>query len=344
MIFRVFRGKLQILDRCLVTCMALCYTMPDKSNDSVRGTGNEDDMTKQEQIARLKAEKDAVILAHYYVSPEVQQVADYIGDSFYLSKQAQGLPNSVIVFCGVNFMGESGKLLSPEKKVLMPDLHADCPMAHMVTKEEVDRYRAEYPDLAVVCYINSTAEIKSWSDVCVTSANAVKVIGNLPNHHILFIPDRNLGTYVGQQLPEKHVMVVQGHCPIHANLSAGELLELKQAHPHAQVLVHPECSQEVRELADFIGSTSGIIQYATADENSEFIIATEVGVLYELQRRNPGKHFYFPKTTPVCPDMKTITLDKIIRVLKTGENAISVPDAMTAPAGRPLERMLELAK
>ena len=301
-------------------------------------------MSPQEEIARLKAEKNAVILAHYYVEPEVQAVADYIGDSFYLSKMAQGLDNPVIVYCGVNFMGESGKLLSPHKKVLMPDMRADCPMAHMVTKEEVQRCRAAYPDLAVVCYINSTAEIKSWSDVCVTSANAVKVIRNLPNHDILFIPDRNLGTYVGSQLPEKNVMVVKGFCPIHNHMSAAELQALKDAHPAARVLVHPECPAEVRAMADFLGSTSGIINYATEHADTEYIIATEIGVRYKLEQLNPGKHFYFPKTTPICPDMKTITLEKIIQVLKTGDNDISVPAELVPASKRPLERMLELAK
>ena len=301
-------------------------------------------MTKQEEIAKLKKEKNAVILAHYYVRPEIQQVADYIGDSFYLSKMAQGLENPVIVFCGVNFMGESGKLLSPQKTVLMPDMQADCPMAHMVTKEEVDRYRAQYEDLAVVCYINSTAEIKTWSDVTVTSANAVKVIRNLPNKNILFIPDKNLGTYVGQQIPEKNVMVVNGCCPIHDRISAKELQELKQAHPDAPMLVHPECPEQVRLLADFIGSTTGIIKYATEHPQKEYIIGTEMGVLYDLQNKNPDKTFYFPKTTPICPDMKMITLDKIIHVLKTGENSIDVPQERKAPAGRTLERMLELSK
>lgn len=301
-------------------------------------------MSRQEEIARLKAEKNAVILAHYYVEPEVQAVADYIGDSFYLSKMAQGLDNPVIVYCGVNFMGESGKLLSPNKKVLMPDLHADCPMAHMVTKEEVQRYRDQYPDLAVVCYINSTAEIKSWSDVCVTSANAVKVIRNLPNHDILFIPDKNLGTYVSQQLPDKNVMVIQGFCPIHNRISAAELQALKAAHPAAKVLVHPECPEAVRQMADFIGSTSGIIKFATEQADQEYIVATEVGVRYKLEQQNPGKVFYFPQTAPVCPDMKTITLDKIIQILKTGENDISVPAELVPASRRPLERMLELAK
>lgn len=301
-------------------------------------------MTKQEEIAALKAEKNAVILAHYYVEPDIQEVADYIGDSFSLSKLAQGLPNPTIVYCGVNFMGESGKLLSPHKQVLMPDIHADCPMAHMVRKEDVDRFRKEYPDLAVVCYINSTAEIKTWSDVCVTSANAVKVIRNLPNRNILFIPDRNLGRYVAQQLPEKHVMVADGCCPIHDRISADELRALKEAHPQAELLVHPECSETVRQMADFIGSTTGIIQHATDSPCTTFIIGTEVGVLYDLQKKNPNKTFLFPQTTPVCPDMKTITLDKIIHVLKTEANSVHVPAEVACAAGRPLERMLELAK
>ncbi len=301
-------------------------------------------MTKQEEIAKLKAEKDAVILAHYYVAPDVQEVADYIGDSFYLSKLAQGLPNAAIVFCGVNFMGESGKLLSPDKQVLLPDVHADCPMAHMVRKEDVDRFRQDYPDLAVVCYINSTAEIKTWADVCVTSANAVKVVRSLPNQDILFIPDQNLGQYVAQQVPEKNVMVVDGYCPIHHVISADELRALQTDHPQAQLLVHPECPPAVRALADYIGSTSGIIKYATENEGQEFIVATEAGVLYELQKKNPHKTFYFPPTTPVCPDMKTITLDKIIHVLKTGENQTNLSTEVAATAKLPLERMLELSK
>ena len=301
-------------------------------------------MGKQEEIARLKAEKNAVILAHYYVAPEVQEVADYVGDSFYLSKLAQGLDNPIIVYCGVGFMGESGKLLSPEKQVLMPDAHADCPMAHMVRKEDVDAMRAKYPDLAVVCYINSTAEIKTWSDVCVTSANAVKVVRALPNHNILFIPDKNLGRYVGEQLPEKNVMVLDGYCPIHNVIKPAEIAALKAAHPAAKVAVHPECPKVVLELADYVGSTSGIIKYATESDASEFIIGTEMGVSFDLQRKNPGKHFYFPETTPICPDMKTITLDKIIQVLKTGENAVSVSEEIAATADKPLKRMLELSK
>ncbi len=297
----------------------------------------------KEQIKKLKEEKDAIILAHYYVEPEIQEIADYVGDSFYLSKIAATLPNQTLVYCGVSFMGESGCLLSPDKKVLMPDAQADCPMAHMVTKEEVDEARRTYEDLAVVCYINSTAEIKSWSDISVTSANAVKIVKNLPNKNILFIPDKNLGRFVAEQVPEKNVILVKGCCPIHDTMAAEEIRELKASHPDAAVLVHPECSAEVTALADYIGSTSGIIQYASSCKEKELIIGTEIGVLYELKKQNPDKTFLFPKTTPVCHDMKLITLEKVLHVLKTGENQAGVEAKQAEAAGKTLTRMLELA-
>lgn len=301
-------------------------------------------MTKQEEIKQLKQEKDAVLLAHYYVNPEVQEIADYVGDSFYLSKVAAELSNKTIVFCGVSFMGESGKLLNPEKAVLMPDASADCPMAHMVTKQEVEEARLRYEDLAVVCYINSTAEIKSWSDVCVTSANAVQIVKNLPNKNILFIPDKNLGRYVAQQVPEKNVVLVNGYCPIHEKMLAKEIKDLKERYPQAEVLAHPECNEEVVALADYIGSTTGILKQATKSNATQFIIATEVGVRYELEKQNPTKQFFFPETTPICADMKKITLDKIIQVLTTGDNDAIVPQAIVEPSKNTLKRMLELAK
>lgn len=301
-------------------------------------------MTIQEEIKKLKEEKNAVILAHYYVRPEVQEIADYIGDSFYLSKVAAKLENPIIVYCGVSFMGESGCLLSPDKRVLMPDITADCPMAHMVTKAEIDVARAQYDDLAVVCYINSTAEIKSWSDVSVTSANAVKIVRNLPNKNILFVPDKNLGRFVAAQVPEKNVMLVKGCCPIHENISAVEIKELKEAHPKAELLVHPECCKEVTDMADFLGSTLEIIEYVTANEKKEWIIGTEIGVLYELQKRNPDNHFYFPKTEPVCRDMKLITLEKVLHVLQTEENQAFVAEHQAEAAKNTLDKMLELAK
>lgn len=300
-------------------------------------------MTKQEEIKQLKLEKDAVLLAHYYVPAEVQEIADYVGDSFYLSKVASKLTNKVLVFCGVSFMGESGKLLNPDKAVLMPDASADCPMAHMVTKAEIDDVRARYEDLAVVCYINSTAEIKSWSDVCVTSANAVQIVKKLPNQNILFIPDKNLGRYVAEQVPEKNVMLVKGYCPVHEEMKVKEIQELKQLHPLAEVLAHPECNASVLSIADYIGSTTGILKQAAASNAKEFIIATEIGVCYELEKQNPKKTFYFPKTEPVCMDMKKITLDGILHVLRTGENGAAVASNIAEPSKATLNRMLELA-
>ena len=300
-------------------------------------------MTKQEEIKQLKLEKDAVLLAHYYVPAEVQEIADYVGDSFYLSKVASKLTNKVLVFCGVSFMGESGKLLNPDKAVLMPDASADCPMAHMVTKAEIDDVRARYEDLAAVCYINSTAEIKSWSDVCVTSANAVQIVKKLPNQNILFIPDKNLGRYVAEQVPEKNVMLVKGYCPVHEEMKVKEIQELKQLHPLAEVLAHPECNASVLSIADYIGSTTGILKQAAASNAKEFIIATEIGVRYELEKQNPKKTFYFPKTEPVCMDMKKITLDGILHVLRTGENGAAVASNIAEPSKATLNRMLELA-
>lgn len=300
-------------------------------------------MTKQEEIKQLKLEKDAVLLAHYYVPAQVQEIADYVGDSFYLSKVASKLTNKVLVFCGVSFMGESGKLLNPDKAVLMPDASADCPMAHMVTKAEIDDVRARYEDLAVVCYINSTAEIKSWSDVCVTSANAVQIVKKLPNQNILFIPDKNLGRYVAEQVPEKNVMLVKGYCPVHEEMKVKEIQELKQLHPLAEVLAHPECNASVLSIADYIGSTTGILKQAAASNAKEFIIATEIGVRYELEKQNPKKTFYFPKTEPVCMDMKKITLDGILHVLRTGENGAAVASNIAEPSKATLNRMLELA-
>ena len=301
-------------------------------------------MTIQEEINALKAEKDAVILAHYYVEPEVQELADYVGDSFYLSKVAAGLQCRVLVFCGVSFMGESACLLSPEKEVLMPDMAADCPMAHMVTEDEVLKYRGYYDDLAVVCYINSTAEIKSWSDVCVTSANAVDIVRRLPQKNILFIPDKNLGRYVAAQVPEKNVMLVNGCCPVHQEMQLAELQALKEAHPEAAVCVHPECNEAVTAMADYVGSTSGIIKFASESKGQEFIIGTEVGVLYKLQAENPDKRFYFAATTPVCRDMKLVTLEKVLSVLQEGGNRVTVPAELAAKAKKPLEQMLALAK
>ena len=299
-------------------------------------------MTITEEIQHWKKKRNAVILAHYYVSEAVQELADYVGDSFYLSKIAVGLKETTIVFCGVSFMGESAKILNPHKTVLMPDATADCAMAHMATPETIQAMREKYEDLAVVCYINSTAELKRHSDVCVTSANAVQIVRSLPNYYIFFIPDRNLARFVAQQVPEKHIVLNEGYCPIHEQIALQQVQDLKKVHPSAKILVHPECPQAVCDLADYIGSTSGIIAYATANPAEEFIVCTEIGVDHELKKRNPGKKFYFPKTEPVCHDMKSITPEKILQVLKTGANEVYINESLRESSKKPLEMMLEL--
>ena len=301
-------------------------------------------MTVIDEIEALKREKNAVILAHYYVNPEIQEIADYIGDSFYLSKVAVGLKEQTIVFCGVSFMGESAKVLNPKKTVLMPEASADCPMAHMADAQTIQKMREQYEDLAVVCYINSTAELKKYSDVCVTSANAVKIVKALPNQNIFFIPDKNLAHYVAEQVPEKHFVYNEGYCPIHEKMRVEEIREAKEQHPQAEVLTHPECPKAILELSDYIGSTSGIIQYAAKSDCKEFIICTENGVRFNLEQENPDKKFYFAKTEPVCEGMKSITLEKVLHVLKTGENEVHMSEELRIASRKPLEKMLELAK
>ena len=301
-------------------------------------------MTVTEQIQALKKEKNAVILAHYYVPDEVQEIADYIGDSFYLSKVAATTDADVLVLCGVSFMGESARILNPEKTVLLPDMEADCPMAHMADREKIQELKKQYEDLAVVCYINSTAELKTCADVCVTSANALEIVRALPNRHIFFIPDENLGRYVASKIPDKHFIFNDGHCPVHARLSLEAVERAKKEHPGAEVLVHPECVPEVLALADYIGSTSGIIRYAGGSSCKSFIICTEEGVLCELKKRNPDRQFYMVTDDFRCPDMKKVTLDKVLKVLEEGCNRVEVDPELSRTSMRPLERMLELAR
>ncbi len=295
-----------------------------------------------EEIKRLKEERNAVILAHYYVDSQVQAMADYVGDSFYLAKVASMTDKETIVFCGVRFMGESAKMLNPDRCVLLPDETADCPMAHMASEEQIARLRAQTEDLAVVCYINSSAKLKSLSDVCVTSSNAVRIVGALPNKNILFIPDANLGAYVQERFPEKNFYFSGGYCPVHAVLLPQDILTEKKAHPQAKFLVHPEARGEVCALADFIGSTSEIIEYAQKSDAESFILGTEPGVLYELKNRCPGKTFY--PVTPVCEDMKRITPEKLLSCLRDGKYEVKLDAALCERAKRPLERMLELAR
>lgn len=299
---------------------------------------------KFEKIKKLKEEKDAIILAHYYTEPEVQKIADYVGDSYFLGEKARQVKEKVIVMCGVSFMGESVKLLNKDKIVLLPDMSADCPMAHMATVEKIKEMREKYEDLAVVCYVNSTAELKAHSDVCVTSANALKIAERLPNKNIFFIPDQHLARYISTKLPEKNFIFNEGWCPIHNELTKEELLKAKEKYPNAKVAIHPECSIETVELGDYVGSTSGIIKYVTESDAKEFIICTEDGVLYELQEKNPNKKFYLPKEKFQCVGMKKITLDKIINSLETLEPQVHLKDEIITEANKPLENMLEMAK
>lgn len=296
------------------------------------------------EIEQLKKEKNAVILAHYYVPDEVQEIADYIGDSFYLSKIAKNTDADVIVFAGVSFMGESAKILNPDKTVLLPDGEADCAMAHMATMEKVNEMREQYEDLAVVCYINSTAELKTVSDVCVTSANAVKIVRALPNKNIFFIPDGNLAAYVAEQVPEKNVIPNDGFCPVHKAVTPESILALKKQYPDAEFLVHPECIKDVLALADFVGSTSAIIQYAQEAEKKEFLVGTEEGVMYELRKKCPDKIFHSAMQGNQCKDMKMVTLKKVRDSLKNGVHTVEVSEKTREGAKRALDAMLNLAK
>lgn len=298
----------------------------------------------KEDILRLKREKDVVILAHYYVDGKVQELADFVGDSYFLAKKATEVSEQNILFCGVSFMGESAKILNPGKRVIMADETADCPMAHMVDVDRIAEIRQKYPGAAVVCYVNSTAEIKTYSDVCVTSSNALRVVRALPNRDIFFIPDENLGRYIAGQLPEKNFIFNDGFCHVHTSIYKEELLHAKELHPNALVLAHPECKEDVLAISDFIGSTSEILNFAELSEAKEFIICTEMGVFYELELKNPGKKFYSVGHRQFCPNMKKISVEKVLHALETLEPIVEIDEKQRINAARPLGRMLELAK
>lgn len=296
------------------------------------------------RIEELKRTRDAVVLAHYYVAPEVQEVADHVGDSFALARLAVSLPEQTVVVAGVQFMGESMKLLNPAKTVLLPAPGADCPMAHMVARATIEDARRRYgDDVAVVCYVNSTAALKSLSDVCVTSSNAVRVVRALPEHHVLFIPDEHLGRFVARQVPEKHILLNDGCCPYHARITADAVRELKRAYPAAPVLAHPECAEDVLALADVIGSTAELIEAAAASDACDLIVVTMAGVEAEVARRC-GKRCHFVAGSS-CPEMGKVTLEALARCLETGSGEVALPAPEVAePAARALTRMLELAK
>ncbi len=296
-----------------------------------------------QEIRQLAKERDAVILAHYYVDGSIQDIADYVGDSFYLAKVAKEDPHQTIVFCGVTFMGESACLLNPDKTVLMPDLDAVCPMALMVDEEEIAQMRAKYDDLAVVCYINSMAASKNLVDVCVTSSNALKVVRKLPQKNIFFIPDKNLGHWIAEQVPEKNFLFSKGYCPVHNEITLADVKVYQNKYPDAEVLVHPECPLDVTENADFAGSTSEIIDYAGKSDSNTFIVCTESGVAHELKKRYPNKSFHFI-LKGICPDMRNMKLEQVANALRTNSPKAYVDDAIREGAKHSLDLMLEMAR
>lgn len=297
----------------------------------------------QQEILRLKKEKDICILAHSYQAREIIEVADFTGDSYQLSVQAKKASHKTVIMCGVRFMAETVKLLSPHKTVMLASPTAGCPMAEQMDKELIETVKEQYPGYTVVAYINTTAELKTICDVCVTSSSAVKIVRNLPNKNILFIPDCNLGDYVAKQVPEKNLKLLQGGCPIHARVSLEDVKSARQAHPNAEVLVHPECTPDVLMLADFIGSTSAIMEYAKASDKSDFIIGTEISIAQHLSYQCPKKHFYTLSKNLICPNMKATSLvDVYYAISGVGGEEILLDDETIEKAYLCIGRMIEL--
>ena len=296
----------------------------------------------KDEIKRLKKERNAVILADNYQRDEIQEIADICGDSLGLSRQAATTDADVIVFCGVRFMAESAAILSPQKVVLLPVEEAGCPMADMIDLPRLRALKAKHPDAVVVTYVNSSAEIKAESDVCCTSANAVNVANSIDAGKIIFTPDQNLALYVAR-FTDKEIIPYDGFCPTHYLIDAGAIRRAKQEHPSAKVVVHPECLPEVIDMADHVCSTSGMYKYAKASEADEFIIGTEMGILYRLRKENPGKKFYLPSKYILCPNMKMTTLDWLAQSLRYMRYKIEVPEEVGRRARKALDRMLEVA-
>ena len=297
----------------------------------------------QEEILKLKREKDICILAHSYQAREITEIADFTGDSFGLSVAAARAPQKTVIMCGVRFMAETVKILSPEKKVYLANPLAGCQMADQMDKQLIEQVKERYPDYTVVCYINTTSELKTVCDVCVTSSSAVKIIGKLPNKNILFIPDKQLGAYVAKQLPDKNFKLLQGGCPTHLRAGIRDVSKAKSLHPDAKLLVHPECLPEVVEAADFVGSTTAIMDYAKNSDEKEFIIGTELAVMNHLQFECPEKSFYPLSINLVCHNMKVTTLADVYNCVKgTGGEVIELDEETRLKAKICIDRMIEL--
>ena len=294
-----------------------------------------------EKTATLKQQRGAVILAHNYQLPEVQDIADFVGDSLELSRKAAETDAQVIVFCGVHFMAETAKILSPDKTVLIPDPHAGCPMADMINAEQLRDFKKQHPGLPVVAYVNTSAEVKAESDICCTSANAVRVVESMEANEILFVPDKSLGAYVASKTNKK-IITYCGFCPTHHRILAQDVINTKRERPDALVVAHPECIMEVIKLADAVESTSGMIRYVKASDTREFIVCTERGILHRLKKDNPEKVFYNPSPLNICPNMKKITLEKILWSLEDMQYRIELPQEMIEKARAAIEGMIAI--
>ncbi|QOS98539.1 quinolinate synthase NadA [Brevibacterium sp. JNUCC-42] len=296
----------------------------------------------RERLLQLKKERNAIILAHFYQRPEIQEVADFIGDSFGLAQKAKETEADIILFCGVHFMGESAKILNPNKTVIIPDERAGCPMADMVNVEGLRKVKAQHPNAKVVAYINTSADVKAETHICCTSSNAQRVIESVDSDEIIWVPDKNLGHYVSQ-FTSKKMIIWEGYCNTHDQLSVQDIMLMKAEYPEALVVVHPECRPEVVALADYVGSTTGILKFCKESSKKEFIIGTEDGTRYMLEKDSPNKHFYYASKYLVCPNMKVNTLKKCVEALETLKPQIYVPEHVANAARASLERMLEVA-
>jgi len=293
-----------------------------------------------EKISALKKKRNAVILVHNYQRDEVQDIADFLGDSLELSQNAAKTDADVIVFCGVHFMAETASILCPDKVVLLPDTNAGCPMADMITAKQLRAEKREHPQAVVVCYINSSAEVKAESDICCTSANAVEIVKNLDARGILFIPDQYLGHYVSSKTGKKMILW-PGFCPTHVRITPERIKELKREYPQAKVVVHPECLPEVIALADEVASTSGMCRYAQRGEVREMVVGTEIGLIHRLRKENPGKRFIPVSEQAICPNMKLITLEKVLRSLEEMSPEVKVPQKIRLKAIAAVDKMLQ---
>ena len=325
--------------------MLYCIRAGDKTGvNTLIQRGNSMDKKKIiDKINTLRKEKNAIILAHNYQIPEVQDIADIVGDSLALSRAAAKTNCEMIVFCGVHFMAESAKILSPDKKVLLPVYDAGCPMADMITAEELRSYKSKHSDTKIVCYVNSSAEVKAESDICCTSSNALKIVQSIDADKVLFVPDKNLGGYIRDRVKDKTVDLWPGFCITHQRAVAQDVLSAKDAHPDAEVLVHPECSSKIVDLAHFVGSTSQIIEYANKSESKSFLIGTEMGVLHKLRQDNPDKNFYMISQSLVCYNIKKTSLEDVLSALQDEKHQITVDENIRIRALKSLDDMLKLS-